>query len=107
MFRSQTGRAHLLLVSHTPGKAGGAIGVVTLEGMYSSFPLKYILITTGKNPDIIEVANNLFGLLNRATDISLDQEIILEEIIDETDQYQDNHTKVKARRVTTSTIMKG
>lgn len=29
---SQVGRAHLLLVSRTPGYAGGAIGVVTLEG---------------------------------------------------------------------------
>jgi metal transporter CNNM len=29
---SQTGRAHLLLISNTPGSAGGAIGVITLEG---------------------------------------------------------------------------
>ena len=29
---SQTGRAHLLLISRTPGKAGGAVGVITLEG---------------------------------------------------------------------------
>lgn len=29
---SQTGRAHLLLISRTPGKPGGAIGVITLEG---------------------------------------------------------------------------
>ncbi|KAH0584581.1 hypothetical protein H2248_010115 [Termitomyces sp. 'cryptogamus'] len=27
----QTGRAHLLLISRTPGQAGGAIGVITLE----------------------------------------------------------------------------
>lgn len=26
------GRAHLLLVSETPGKPGGVLGVVTLEG---------------------------------------------------------------------------
>jgi hypothetical protein len=26
------GRAHLLLISNTPGIAGGAIGVITLEG---------------------------------------------------------------------------
>jgi hypothetical protein len=31
LFDSQTGRAHLLLISLTPGKAGGAIGVITLE----------------------------------------------------------------------------
>lgn len=33
----QTGRAHLLLLSTTPGVAGGAIGVVTLEGTRLSF----------------------------------------------------------------------
>ena len=57
---SQTGRAHLLLISNTPGKAGGALGVVTLE-------------------DIIE-------------------EIISEEIVDETDRYEDNLHKKRARR---------
>ncbi|KAF5313214.1 hypothetical protein D9619_003722 [Psilocybe cf. subviscida] len=65
----QTGRAHLLLISRTPGLAGGAIGVITLE-------------------DIIE-------------------EIISEEIVDETDQYQDNVSKSKARRSITATVMRG
>ncbi|KAE9394337.1 DUF21-domain-containing protein [Gymnopus androsaceus JB14] len=65
----QTGRAHLLLVSSTPGLAGGAIGVITLE-------------------DIIE-------------------EIISEEIVDETDRYEDNVSKRRARRATTATIMRG
>ncbi|KAJ3727195.1 hemolysin [Lentinula guzmanii] len=52
----QTGRAHLLLISSTPGYAGGALGVITLE-------------------DIIE-------------------EIISEEIVDETDRYEDNVTTI-------------
>ncbi len=29
---SQTGRAHLLLLSERPGLPGGALGVITLEG---------------------------------------------------------------------------
>ncbi|TFK66310.1 DUF21-domain-containing protein [Pluteus cervinus] len=65
----QTGRAHLLLISKTPGKAGGAIGVITLE-------------------DIIE-------------------EIISEEIVDETDRYEDNQSKRRARRLTTAAVMRG
>lgn len=35
------------------------------------------------------------------------EEIISEEIVDETDQFRDNHSKLKARRSTTSTIMRG
>ncbi|KDQ51330.1 hypothetical protein JAAARDRAFT_88839, partial [Jaapia argillacea MUCL 33604] len=66
----QTGRAHLLLISRTPGVAGGAIGVITLEDMVT-------------------------------------QEIITEEIVDETDLYEDNQSKKRAKRLTTSAMMTG
>ncbi|ORY89765.1 hypothetical protein BCR35DRAFT_329115 [Leucosporidium creatinivorum] len=56
----QQGRSHILLVSNTPGVAGGAIGVVTLE-------------------DVIE-------------------EMIGEEIVDETDLYVDLNNKIKVVR---------
>ncbi|KAH9850607.1 DUF21-domain-containing protein [Lenzites betulinus] len=65
----QTGRAHLLLLSRTPGVEGGAIGVITLE-------------------DIIE-------------------EMISEEIVDETDRYEDNVSKRRARRLKNVAVMKG
>ncbi|KAL1952382.1 hypothetical protein VTO73DRAFT_1531 [Trametes versicolor] len=65
----QTGRAHLLLLSRTPGVEGGAIGVITLE-------------------DIIE-------------------EMISEEIVDETDRYEDNVSKRRARRMKNAAVMKG
>ncbi|ORX34416.1 hypothetical protein BD324DRAFT_635793 [Kockovaella imperatae] len=56
----QAGRSHILLVSETPGKDTGAVGVVTLE-------------------DVVE-------------------ELIGREIIDETDQYIDIHSRVKVIR---------
>jgi len=64
----QTGRAHLLLISRTPGSHGGAIGLITLE-------------------DVIE-------------------EIISEEIVDETDQYEDNQSKRHAERMINDTVMR-
>ncbi|KAH7884082.1 hypothetical protein F5I97DRAFT_1930291 [Phlebopus sp. FC_14] len=81
----QTGRAHLLLISRTPGVAGGAIGVITLE-------------------DIIEVCI-YFALTN--SDSTFLQEIISEEIVDETDRYEDNQSKRRAKRLTTAAVMRG
>jgi metal transporter CNNM len=43
--------------------------------------------------------------MNQKTDII--EEIIAEEIIDETDRYEDNHSKHKARRAITAAVMKG
>ncbi|KZV75231.1 DUF21-domain-containing protein [Peniophora sp. CONT] len=59
----QTGRSHMLLISETPGVAGGGIDVI--------------------------------------------EEIISEEIVDETDRYEDNQSKKRARRLTNSAIMRG
>ncbi|KAG1741886.1 uncharacterized protein EDB91DRAFT_1052285 [Suillus paluster] len=72
----QTGRAHLLLISRTPGSAGGGIGVITLEAVVST------------------CHNSLF------------QEIISEEIVDETDQYEDNQSKRHAKRLFNATVMR-
>ncbi|GBE79332.1 DUF21-domain-containing protein [Sparassis crispa] len=65
----QIGRAHLLLLSNTPGKEGGALGVLTLE-------------------DVIE-------------------EILSTEIVDETDRYEDNHSKRRAKRSFDLAVMRG
>ncbi|KAG1855956.1 hypothetical protein F4604DRAFT_1590562 [Suillus subluteus] len=65
----RTGRAHLLLISRTPGSPGGGIGVITLEG-------------------------------------KTNHEMISEEIVDETDQYEDNQNKRHAKRMINATVMR-
>ncbi|KAG1836831.1 hypothetical protein DFJ58DRAFT_669345 [Suillus subalutaceus] len=65
----RTGRAHLLLISRTPGSPGGGIGVITLEG-------------------------------------KTNHEMISEEIVDETDQYEDNQSKRHAKRMINATVMR-
>lgn len=37
----QTGRAHLLLISNTPGQIGGAMGIVSRKFRYSCFSQLY------------------------------------------------------------------
>ena len=41
------------------------------------------------------------------TDLLRLQEIISEEIVDETDRYEDNTSKRRAKRITTKAVMRG
>ena len=48
---SQTGRAHLLLLSRTPGVEGGAIGVITLEDIIKEMISEEIIDKTDRYED--------------------------------------------------------
>ncbi|KAG8913647.1 hypothetical protein FRC01_004447 [Tulasnella sp. 417] len=85
----RTGRAHLLLISKTPGQSGGALGIVSLEApspitsTYASFRP-----TETMKKDIFEA-------------------MISDQIVDETDFYEDQPTKRRAERQSTAAIMRG
>jgi len=46
-------------------------------------------------------------MTDRWTHSDVIEEIISEEIVDETDQYEDNQSKRRARRITTADVMRG
>jgi hypothetical protein len=45
------------------------------------------------------------GWMDTCTDVI--EEIISEEIVDETDQFEDNQSKRRAKRMTTAAVMRG
>lgn len=57
--------------------------------------------------DVIEVVRYYGTKKTSALMSETEQEIISEEIVDETDRYEDNFHKVKARRMTTAAVMRG
>jgi hypothetical protein len=79
--------------------------VVTLEGALFDLPLVTFLCSDDW-VDIIEVMSCCFARRRSASELSW-QEIISEEIVDETDRYEDNTSKKRAKRMTTSAIMRG
>lgn len=95
----QTGRSHLLILTKNPGKPSDNFpaGVITLEGKPVTFVIRRICT------DMHHCS--LVFLVSGCVDVI--EEIIGEEIIDETDRYESNMSKRIADRKSNAVIMKG
>ena len=81
------------------------MGVVTLEGTCLNLLVLFVASTDVVYLDIIEVKFFCFSASGNLADAL--KEIISEEIVDETDRYEDNQSKRRAKRLTTSAVMRG
>jgi metal transporter CNNM len=78
----QTGRAHLLLISNTPGMAGGAIGVITLEDIIEEIISEEIVDETDRYED-----NQSKRRAKRATTAAIMRGIVEREAARRRDSY--------------------